>query len=535
MTILGTDGSSRTGGPQVPLPEDTQKNSATLTANQQLLIGDTMNNPIALALMINTDDTKRGHFQSQSNSPSLSAPRTHTRVDISPDAPPDESWMQRYQQLIQTLPDDAKGRLLAENDRPFDQRSFLYTGLDNLLRLAAKVLVTLDTISQPIAPGSAAADRYNLYTLLPYIGMVGASQNGQEMVNNLNNLLGTVGPNNPNYDALTAALNQFVALLQPFTTITDKATTGQASTQDTVQIAALSSQLNATTSAMQQSDVGGSSTLFLPYLSTLSLVANAFSDPLGTPPSLQFSLGTAFIGLQGSTDGSAMVGNEQGKLIAQTSTNNNAANNVWTAILLAVSILSNYLSTNGLGSTPVKAEKEVEASRFFDFQIALHTVLSTKLVDTLIQSITDTAKTVEALKAQQTAVATLNMIFAAVLVGSQGNVDKQSALLSTLEKFIGPPLQTVVAGSEDAAGNVTQDDQAIAKAVLLQQALIAFEEGQFRQLAQVGQSTIEANGVNAQTLEEELSAFNLTSNRLAEGVQGGSKDTRASTTMEVSA
>lgn len=525
MTILGSDASYKSGGPQVPLQEETQKTATQLNATRSLLISkDTMNDPVAMQTMINTDEMKRtGHYQSQAPKPTLT-PMGYVRLGMPPESPTDESWTDRYKELMLALPNDARARLQAENALPFEQRNYQYTGLDNLMKMAAKLLVFLNSAGEPPAPNSAVADRFEIYSLTPYVLMKFARENGEAMLKAFKRALQDQGRNTPDFDPLEEESDEFSKLLELFAAIVDRVIVGQASAEDLAQMHALAETLQEKISVMQGRDIGGASTAFLPYLKAIFLILDAFSTPLDAAPALKMSLKISQIGMEGSTKGSGLIGLELARVMDQILPKGEKANGITSdmilkALLICIGASSAFLGKNGLGKSPESGTKELEASRFFDVQITLHMLIKTGMLDAFADGVMQAAQIAEQNRLLFRAQLMLAALSAPVLIGSGGNHVKQAVLLSTLERFISPHFQIVMTAKD--TGDAQTDESAQAQAVLLQQAWIAFTAGRFEELAAFLGSGMEIISGDSEGIIKDLSAFRDSSDQIAQGIQGG--------------
>lgn len=527
MTILGSDASYKSGGPQIQLQEDAQKTADKLVNTRALLISkDSVNDPLAMQMMISTDENKKtSHFQSQASKPTLT-PMAYVRLGLPPETPPNELWMARYEQLIQNLPEDARNRLGAENSRPFDQRNFLYTGLDNLLRMSAKLLVRLDYAAEPIPPNSAAADMYEIYSLTPYVQLKGANMNGNDMLNAYNKTLEFMGRNSPEFDPLNDEAMEFSEYLTRFSSIAERATTGQASKADIAQINTLASSIQDKVTLLQGRDQGGATSAFLPQYKTMQLVLNAFSAPTNISPAFVMSLGTSQIGLEGNTQSSGLIGNALSKSMNQTILGSGRTH-AFTEDLIIKALLTtagagvSFLSANGLGMSPEKGENEVSASKFNDLQIVLHMALSTGAFDTVTEQIASAIELSEKDKEYFKAKVFVALLLTTTILAGEGKTDRQAAIILTLEKFIKPYFQNMIAEADQK--EIHDEEGNPAQAVLLQQSWTAFEAGNFEELASLIQEAMkELGGTDEAT--KDLDHFHAAAQQLAQGVQAGMQD-----------
>lgn len=530
MTVTGSDASYKSGGPQVPLQEDTMKTAAETVPQRALLIAkDSINDPTAMAMMLNTDEMKRsGHYQSKASQPPLDMPLGQLRLGDVSQKPSDEEELSKREQLINAMPQDARERLAEEEQLPFEQRSFLYTGLSNLLTYVARGLVGLEKAGQPLTEDSIYLQRYQDFALLPYVGLLGATRSSNDVSSFLQGNLEGLGHNYPDFDALMQESGYFSETMQSFSDVSGRALSGEATPDDAAKMQDLAGQLGQRIETLQGRDIGGSSGVFLPQMQAAHLVAQSFSDPTHAAPSALLGQSIAQIGLANPQEGSSgVLGNGLNAglegLLGNLGGSENVVRTFVTSLLLGVAVTTALISAAGLGATPQKGEKEVEASRSFDTQIAMHFVLSSGLFDTMINGIADAAQVPENERDNFHAALSLGVIATAVLTSGNANEDRQAALAASLESFIQPHLQTVMNENttKEAEANEEADKEDATKSIALQQSIQAFENGHFLEMTAILKAMLGNMSGDPEVLQKDFESFSSTVGSFGDSVQGG--------------
>lgn len=524
MTVLGSDASYRSGGPQVPLQEDSAKTAAeNFPARALLITKDSINDAAAKDMMLNTDEMKRsGHYQPQPPKPNLDMPLFKMRMGDVSQKPSDEALTSNRQTLINVMAEDAQTRLSEEEQRPLDQRSFLYKGLGDLLTIAARILEGAKNAGQPLTEESVSLQRYQNFALLPYIGLLGATRNGEDVTSSLQENLQELGHNYPDFDALMQESGNFIQLMQSFSEVSEKALSGQATSADAEKMKELAAQLEQQIGNLEGRDIGGASGVFLPHLQAAHLVAQSFSDPTHAAPSTLMGQNIAQIGLQGESESSAAIGHtlsaglDKG-LFENLGGSPYVVKTLVTALLLGVAVTAALVSAKGLGSAPQNEDKEAEASKSFDTQITMHFVLKTGLFESMINGIANAAQVPDKDRAQFHAAVLLGVIATAVLVSGKNNEDKQAALASSLENFIQPSLEQL---SQNQVSEEIDEDNA-AKNIALQQSMQALTNGHFQEMVAICKSMLGESNGGSEALEKDLSTFLSTVSTFGESVQNG--------------
>ncbi len=529
MTVLGSDASFRSGGPQPALPDDFANTAAqTMMAKSLLIAKDTINDPQAMLQMLSTkEQDKSGHYQPQAGKPVLPM-MAFLRMDPLAEGPADESWTNRFDQLMEKLPEDAKARLKEEMKHAFEEKSPLYLGLQRLIAMTAKALVWAEQAGKPILPGTPEAERYQNYAELPYLALLGAGAMNEEMLQGLRDLLDELGHNFIEYDPLNDALNDLVEMLGNFSEIAGRAVSGRATAEDSERLNNLASSIEEKIKVLQGRDQGGVSTLFLPYLKATRLVARAFSIPLAIAPQLILSVGVSQIGAEGEQG--IEMGGALGAIMDKGLIENLGGKGVLVGPLLkallpalgtAVSLLRQY----GLGPSPLKGEKELEANKLFDLQISAHLVLKTGLLETVADALAESVKVPEKQRMRFKALLLFGALAVMALIGG-GEEEKQVKMVSTLEKYFVPLFQFLLKSEEESEAGAESDKNSVALKALLQEAGAALEQGNYEDLVRIGWAGMAKMAGSESVIEKGMEEFKRSALNMAASIEGGVADYR---------
>lgn len=211
----------------------------------------------------------------------------------------DESWQPVYSQLMSSLPPDIKQRLEKENRQPLDQRSPAYAVLDNLLQTTAKIMVAVDTLSQPMAPDGLEAARTNLNLLTPIAALKGTLALSDELSHSIQQFLADIGPNARDFDAFTGQMDQLksaLKLLSNVNTALAHTPGGELSAEAKAEAAKAADKLLTLEAKFSQSVVGDDLKLIPSFTHAAATIAMALSLPhTGSAP--------LFLGLSIATPG----------------------------------------------------------------------------------------------------------------------------------------------------------------------------------------------------------------------------------------
>lgn len=370
----GTGLSSNVGGPQVPTPRELEASAATAVSKMLMgIMTDSLSKPVS---QIDYDATWK--YKSTSNNPTL-APMVRVRVSTASTAPPDESWTDAFNSLLDMLPQDLRTRYLAEAKLPPEQRSQAFTSMDNILGKAARFLTWLHAAAQPMDPAQVALTNIDEYKALPKTMSTNAVQFGKELVGDVKKYLNTVGHSSPNFDKLSQANGDLEDLLNNFETLT-----AQGGDASKTAWANLAKDLEILLQRLNNVSIGDDMQVIRPLTAVMILIAAAAAMENGAAPAL---LGTSLssIGLQapaspmGVMPSSIMrlIKNLSGALLATLDPRSDPGSR---------SLLPNLISAMWMGGM---AASQLSRDKYFDLDLALRLMNGAGLIKGVSKAIAE--------------------------------------------------------------------------------------------------------------------------------------------------
>lgn len=221
-------------------------------------------------------------------------------------------WKQVYDDLVLKLPPDLQQRFLAQIALPLDQRNYVYTVLDNVLTVAAQVLNGLDTLSQPVDPGSLRAARtvYNL--LLPFAALNHTLSLGSEMGKIIDDYITAQGPNFRDFDVFNNILNQMHGTLGIVDAVLANLKQLQPgdnlSAEDKARVAQAAEQFTNMANQLQISSHSREMQVLISSLKAMATIAGSLSLPYTGSAPLYLGLSIATTGIDSSTSQTGVIG-----------------------------------------------------------------------------------------------------------------------------------------------------------------------------------------------------------------------------------
>lgn len=462
----------------------------------------------------------------------LDHPLESVRVRNSFDTKPDESWMPLYNAMTEALPPNILRHLLAENNKPFDQRNSSFVALDNLLKAAAHTLAQIHRTAQPDSMESIEASRATMNILLPFALLQNTLHNSREMAQAAFTFLESEGANFPNFDAYTKLLGEMKVVLQlmqfveaglndtPGGKLND-ATRG-AAVKATLILATLNEQIGRATP-------GSDLTILPSTLQNMETVLTALSLPTVTLGALYVSLNTALFGMGTQDSALGFVG--PNLALAFTGLSNGIADNILPAkehagarllshlvtFSLVVAIgLSAQMLDPGFGILPKSDPPTEAAARFFAFETALALIAGSGFVKEIYKELIASAGgDIKAQEKGSTAlenISLLMMMYVASLIGKRPSEDLVADHTKHLEEAL------------DAIKEMQEHKEVNAEvSIALEQARIALDNKDYAGFNEAIASLIESQGATLEGIKNDIKGVAATAQELV-NVTGSSKD-----------
>jgi hypothetical protein len=389
MTIIGTDASYRSGGPQVPLQEESQASAAVSSAKQRLgIVGDSLQNignPLQNSSINTEEENRSGHFKSEPGRPTL-APLQHMRMGDASEQADNTAWKEQYDALVKDMPPQAQAGL----GRSYEERGSSYGALNNVTEMAARTLVWTEAAAATPIPGTAAADRATLHQLQPYVALQGSAQQGNEAEGLVQEFLEEAGPNNPAYGAWQEGLVEHKAVFDLYGNITERAVKGSANEDDTGQLCYLAGRMQGNATGRETG-----AALLEAQQAAGGKIAGAFRNPQEAAPSLLLGVSIASIG---TGDGSAgdslsaaqsvlLKGATQAALGGLAAPDQGAQKMLLSTVrslALACSVSARAVTNGSLGPLPTADTTELQGARQLELALTLQIALKSGLPQALL-------------------------------------------------------------------------------------------------------------------------------------------------------
>ena len=151
-------------------------------------------------------------YRSEPDRPLLH-PLLNLRFANVPEFVEEETWQPIYDDLVKNLPTDIKNWFAEEMEKPLDQRDIVAVVLNQLLEITAKGIGWLMTVTQPVPPNSPAEAYMQINAALPYFALEAILFQAQEVLDHAKEQIALIGPNDPNFNALTNLINEMTSII----------------------------------------------------------------------------------------------------------------------------------------------------------------------------------------------------------------------------------------------------------------------------------------------------------------------------------
>ena len=226
----------------------------------------------------------------------------------------DTGWKQHLEELIETLPAEIKEIFVAENKKPFLERSLSYIVLSNTLLAASKAMGWVDGASVAPTPGSTAATQNDLNAILPYAALRGGIDQGMSILNDAQGYLDGLGANFIYCDKISHAMgeltNSMIELNQLRMEIEKEAIKEEVKTQ----IIRVAHDIGNINPLLSRDNPGNDFQILGSLSNALAVVSSAFALNSDSA-SLLIGLRTAATGLRTEDSGTGVLGSTFSSII----------------------------------------------------------------------------------------------------------------------------------------------------------------------------------------------------------------------------
>lgn len=531
MSITGSGVGGTIGGPPQPTTRELETIAANEIAKQMGgLVKDTLEVPF----------TQLGgnvwKYQSSANRPSL-PPLTQNRVLVGYEPPPDDSWKSLAKDIVDHLPDDFKGRYLTQMSLPFEERDLLFVALDNLLNATAKALFLLNEAAEPVEPESPADIYSQINLALPYFALANLAKEGQFIFTEVQGFLDKMGANYIHYDQFSNYLRLIGNVNQDLTDVQNQIKEG-GTMPSPEKLASLSRKIANLHGEFSHYEFGSDLQILgaqleamdrvgalLPFLGTgtasLLLSLNMALCGSETPSAAGF-LGYGFCqAARGISDG-LLAGTVQDPTIGSR----DLLQKTITLAFAGAYGFAHYVAQEGFGIFPDREQTELHAARAFQYDLFLHMLASSGVLNAAFIGITSSLgakeKTAE-LMAEILAAAALLLM---TIPGSNSHdAEGTTKLLQSLKDHF--------TGSLDKAGNLVseqllnreiEDQKAAGLGIALQQARIALGKDDYEALASALVNVLGVLGITEEVFFESLHALKGFTDQMTSALTSASDD-----------
>ncbi|MGZ3633499.1 MAG: hypothetical protein ACXWM7_04225 [Parachlamydiaceae bacterium] len=207
---MGLSGSGIGGSVGSPTQLSVRELEATASVDVAKAAMRIMADTLEVSLLVVDQDVRK--YQSSASRPVI-APLIKTRVATDYEQPRDESWRSLRNEMLNFMPKEFRQLFEAMLLLPKDQQNKDFILLDNTLQTAAKLLSWLAAASAPINADSPAALAAKANLLLPYIALNTSIRDSLLLFEHALSHLELVGPNDPNFDAISGYIGAFTPLV----------------------------------------------------------------------------------------------------------------------------------------------------------------------------------------------------------------------------------------------------------------------------------------------------------------------------------
>lgn len=539
MTSVGTGVGGNVGGPAIPLQRDIETTAWTEYNKASLgIVPDSIDKSFAEVNPRYTPGYLGGFgYKTTAENPMLSHPlESQRQSELSPEKTTDETLQKVLDNLLSQIPPDLLARYTNDKNKSSDQRSLDYVGMENLYKAMAKTITESDRLAQPEAAGSLEDARTSLNRLLPFVALKGAIGIGNEVVGGAQGFLTEQGANYRYFDGFNNVLNQLqkpLALLDKVNASLSDTVDGQLNPQAKADAGKAAQQLGALASQLERTSLGTDLQLMLSNIRAIEVAATALSLPNTNSAPLFIALSMASNGIFTSESPGGMLGpsfealvnNVSDGVLAGLIPKNSKGGNELLSLLVTVSLptfigLAGIALNTGLGTYPNRDEQDLKAAQFFTFEAALQMAVSSGILETFYkEAIAISGGSDQAQEVGGTGLAQLAHLLM-ILAVAQENKSKAARLVENQQEDLRKG-----AIAADEIEKATEKEHAEA-AIAIKLSTLALDSKDYEAFLEAFNTYLESLGFSQDTLKEDLTQINRTSESIADVARMGDPNQR---------
>ena len=497
MTTTGSGVGGNIGGPQQLSSKEIEATAWALVTKERMgVVQDTLEIPFT---QVGGNIWK---YSSDSTRPTL-MPLGGNRTMGEEQPPPDESWKDNMDELMDQLPPQLKARMQSELAKTFEFRNPNLMLFGNTLTALAKGMAWMDDAEQPVDPQTAEGERTLDNLSLGGVALRGVVNQSQAELEGAESFLKDVGPNDPDFDklyqftqrggALQKRMNEYLEILKdpghPLPTQAQK----DGLCQD---IGKLAKEFDAISSGSRLQILGT-------MLETMEAVAQALSL---TPsaPALFLGLKTALKGIFQSESEAGIFGENLEMLLnalqnglAGSLLKNAGPAKLKMMMMMLMSALGGFgalaalVSQYGTGRFPAEDEDEEEEGKKFNFLLILKLLMSSRFVKLIVSLIAGACGQGEEKQQQAGDLLEPPLLLMMILMGGQGRSGKMEYLLEECQPDLKSRMQVLEMFMQSPLAGEGNSPDAKNVKILLQQGLLALEKGEYDSFFHLVGTTLE--------------------------------------------
>lgn len=484
MSGSGVGGS--VGGTPMPTQRDIETSAWTQVNKQGLgIVHDTLEVPFSQL------GGQVWKYSTDSSRPSL-MPMGTLRT-MKEETKPDESWKQKFDELLNKLPPQMKARLIQEYSKPLEMRNASYSAFEQTLTMLAKGMNGLEKAQEPLDPKAEARALHN--HAIPGKALKGMIGHGRNMLEGADKFLNMVGPNHPRHDNLRHFANEGEDLQDRMQELLENLSDPNEEKPTAEEMKNLCKDIGTLNKEFHAVDQGKNLQILGTMLDTMEGVAQALSMTPASP-ALFMGLKTALKGIFSSESEAGLIGDDlealmkalqNGMLSTMMKKLGPAKLNMLMMLLMSslagAGTMASLVTEHGLGRLPAKNEREQEAGRKFSFLLIMQFLQSADVMKTLYRQFAESCgQTPEEQETTANIMDLLNGLLM-TMTAAKGKKDKAVPLLQEMQKNIGENIDKT---EKFVIGAIRSGEIEGAEAkgldIALQQARIALEKEDFEGL-----------------------------------------------------
>lgn len=303
MTVGGFGPGNVGAGQQQPMQRDIETSAWAEAA--KVIAG--LISPDQMRSFVETNPQTTWKYSTEAGKPDLDHILTTIRMNLESLEGEETEWQALYREFIAMLPEAIQAELEYQMTLPLNEQRMEYIILNRIAVFFAMYMSWLTRVTAPKNPNSPEVRGSEINAGLPLLAMAGGISQADEIATQAREYLSVVGPNDPNYDAMSNALAEYESIHDEIRSLAQAIADGTDPNTLTDEFSDLANRIHLLLTNVTNAGYGDQLQILIPSLQAMETLTAALSIE-NASPTLLLSFTTALTGINSSESAGGLIG-----------------------------------------------------------------------------------------------------------------------------------------------------------------------------------------------------------------------------------